>query len=101
VIEIVNKGMHSHDPPRKNKSTRKSRTGLSVGPILQTTVTEHTVRMLKDSEPATLSIELVQETSAISERKRQSSSSSDENKETQIKEENTSEPEPKRRQSFL
>ncbi|XP_024446053.1 probable WRKY transcription factor 32 isoform X1 [Populus trichocarpa] len=97
VIEIVNKGMHSHDPPRKNKSTRKSRTGLSVGPILQTTVTEHTVRMLKDSEPATLSIELVQETSAISERKRQSSSSSDENKETQIKEENTSEPEPKRR----
>lgn len=101
VIEIVNKGMHCHEPPRKNKGTRKSRSGLSVGPILQTTVTEHTVRMLKDSEPGTLSMELVQETSAISERKRQSSSSSDESKETQIKEENISEPEPKRRQSFL
>ncbi|KAJ6355277.1 hypothetical protein OIU76_026930 [Salix suchowensis] len=97
VIEIVNKGMHCHDPPRKNKGTRKSRGGLSVGPILQTTVTEHTVRMLKDSEPDTLSMELVQETSAISERKRQSSSSSDESKETQIKEENIGEPEPKRR----
>ncbi|KAJ6673391.1 WRKY TRANSCRIPTION FACTOR 32-RELATED [Salix viminalis] len=97
VIEIVNKGMHCHDPPRKNKGTRKSRSGLSVGPILQTTVTEHTVRMLKDSEPDTLSMELVQETSAISERKRQSSSSSDESKETQIKEENIGEPEPKRR----
>ncbi|CAK7338204.1 unnamed protein product [Dovyalis caffra] len=100
VIEIVNKGMHSHDPPRKNNSTGESRGGLSVGPILQTTVNEHTVRMLKDSEPATLSIEPVQETPTISERKRQSSSSSDENKETQIKEEDVSEPEPKRRQAI-
>ncbi|KAI5585652.1 hypothetical protein POPTR_006G184800v4 [Populus trichocarpa] len=96
VIEIVNKGMHSH-PPRKNNSTRESRSGLSVGPILQTTVTERTVRMLKDSEPVTLSIEPAQETPTVSERKRQSSSSSDENKETQIKEEDVGEPEPKRR----
>lgn len=96
VIEIVNKGMHNH-PPRKNNSTRESRSGLSVGPILQTTVTEHTVRMLKDSEPVTLSVEPAQETLTVSERKRQSSSSSDENKETQNKEEDVSEPEPKRR----
>ncbi|KAG6772253.1 hypothetical protein POTOM_023653 [Populus tomentosa] len=99
VIEIVNKGMHNH-PPRKNNSTRESRSGLSVGPILQTTVTEHTVRMLKDSEPVTLSVEPAQETLTVSERKRQSSSSSDENKETQNKEEDVSEPEPKRRQVF-
>ena len=99
VIEIVNKGMHSH-PPRKNNSTRESRSGLSVGPILQTTVTERTVRMLKDSEPVTLSIEPAQETLTVSERKRHSSSSSDENKETQIKEEDVGEPEPKRRQVF-
>lgn len=100
VIEIVNKGMHSHDPPRKNNCTRESRATVSVGPVLENSVTENPIRMPKDSDPATLSKEPMHETPTIPERKRQNSSSSDGNGEIQIKEEHINEPEPKRRQVF-
>ncbi|KAF2310389.1 hypothetical protein GH714_008928 [Hevea brasiliensis] len=97
VIEIVNKGTHSHDPPRKNKHTREIKVALSSGPVLSNSLTEHSVNVLKDLDQATLPKESMQETPMIPDKKRQSSSGSDGNGRIQIKEEHVSEPEPKRR----
>ncbi|GAV83218.1 WRKY domain-containing protein [Cephalotus follicularis] len=97
VIEIVTKGLHSHDPPRKNNSTRDGRFTSSVRSDLGSSVTEHPVKMLKDSGPSTSSKEPALETPIISERKRQNSAGFDGNGEIQVKEEHISEPESKRR----
>ncbi|CAL5402147.1 unnamed protein product [Camellia sinensis] len=93
VIEIISKGQHNHDPPRRINCTRESRPVLSSEP----NTTAHPVRKLNDSDPATSSRELIQETQALPEAKKQNSSDSDGTAEIDIKEEHVDEPEPKRR----
>lgn len=97
VVEIVNKGMHSHDPPRKNYCVRESRLASSVGPILGNNVTEQSVRMHNDSDPSTSSKDSIQDTNVVPERKRPNLS---ENGNVAVKEEHVIEPEPKRRQVY-
>ncbi|KAG8639438.1 probable WRKY transcription factor 32 [Manihot esculenta] len=97
VIEIVNKGTHSHDPPRKNNPTREIKVALSSAPVMSNSLKEHPISTLKDSDQATLPKEPIKETPMSPEKKRQSSSGSDGNGRIQIKEEHISEPEPKRR----
>ncbi|CAL5399516.1 unnamed protein product [Camellia sinensis] len=93
VIEIISKGQHNHDPPRRINCTRESRPVLSSEP----NTTAHPVRKLNDSDPSTSSRELIQETQALPEAKKQNSSDSDGTAEIDIKEEHVDEPEPKRR----
>ncbi|KDP38676.1 hypothetical protein JCGZ_04029 [Jatropha curcas] len=95
VIEIVNKGTHSHDPPRKNNCTRENK--IASGPVVGNSVTEHPISTLKDSDQATLRKESIQAIPVIPDKKRQSSSGSDGNEKIQIKDELASEPEAKRR----
>ncbi|KAI9190914.1 hypothetical protein LWI28_000735 [Acer negundo] len=98
VIEIVNKGMHSHDPPRKNNCIRESRIAPSVGAVLQDIVSEQPVRMLNDSDPSTSSKDSIQETTTIPDKKRPNLSGGvDRNDEVLVKEEHVHEPEPKKR----
>lgn len=97
VIEIVNKGMHSHDPPRKNNCVRESRLVSSVGPVIGNNVTEQSLRMLNDSDPSTSSKDSVRDTNLVTERKRPNLSSFAGDGEVSVKEEHASEPEPKRR----
>lgn len=99
VIEIVNKGIHSHDPPRKNPSTRESRAVLTPSAVSRNTVTEQP-KIVKDSDPPTPSKETVQEIPAISDRKRQNSSGSNGSGDVRVKDEQYNEPEPKRRYVF-
>uniref|UniRef100_A0A5B6YUM3 Putative WRKY transcription factor 32 isoform X2 n=1 Tax=Davidia involucrata TaxID=16924 RepID=A0A5B6YUM3_DAVIN len=93
VIEIICKGRHNHDPPRKINCTRESRLALSAAPI----ITPHPVRMHNDSDPSTSSKEPTQETPTLPETKQKNSSDSDGNTEIDVKEEHVDEPEPKRR----
>ncbi|KAK2646828.1 hypothetical protein Ddye_022023 [Dipteronia dyeriana] len=98
VVEIVNKGMHSHDPPRKNNCIRESRIAPSVGTVLQDIVSEQPVRRLKDSDPSTTSKDSIQETTTIPDKKRPNLSGDvDRNDEVLVKEEHVHEPEPKKR----
>ncbi|XP_021277198.1 probable WRKY transcription factor 32 isoform X2 [Herrania umbratica] len=97
VIEIVNKGMHSHEPPRKHNFTRESKVVSSAVPVSRNIVTEQPIRIPNDSDLSTSSKDSVQETTVNPERKRQCSSGSDGNGDVQVKEEHLSEPEPKRR----
>ncbi|GKU87202.1 hypothetical protein SLEP1_g1645 [Rubroshorea leprosula] len=97
LIEIVNKGLHSHDPPRKNNCTRESRIVSSAGPFIGNSVTEQSIRMRNDSDPSTYSKESMQEMTVVPERKLQYSSYSDRNGKTEVKEEHEREPAPKRR----
>ncbi|XP_022731787.1 probable WRKY transcription factor 32 isoform X2 [Durio zibethinus] len=97
VIEIVNKGMHSHEPPWKNNFPRESKIVSSAVPVSRNIITEHPIRIPNDSDPSTSSKESVPETTVNPERKRQCSSGSDGNGDVQVKEELLSEPEPKKR----
>ncbi|XP_044464917.1 probable WRKY transcription factor 32 [Mangifera indica] len=97
VIEIVNKGMHSHDPPRKNNSIQENRIVSSVGPALGNNGAEQPIRALNDSDLSTSSKDCTQGATAVAERKRPSLSGSDGNGETIVKEEHAHEPEAKRR----
>ena len=99
VIEIVNKGMHSHEPPRKNNFTSESKIVLSAVPVSQNIVIEQPIRIPNDFDPSTSSKESVPEATVNPERKRQSSSGSDGNG-VQVKEELLIESEPKKRQAF-
>ncbi|CAI0427514.1 unnamed protein product [Linum tenue] len=96
VIQIVNKGMHSHDPPRKSNSKRVSRMPASSGRISGDVITEHAIR-LKESDPATPSKELTEKKFIIADRKRLSPSGSSETDKGQLKEEHTCVPEPPKR----
>ncbi|KAA8522870.1 hypothetical protein F0562_009293 [Nyssa sinensis] len=93
VIEIICKGWHNHDPPRKINCTRERRLALSAAP----NITPYSVRSVNDSDPSTSSREPIQETPRLPETKRQNSNGSDGNAEIDIKEEHVDEPEPKRR----
>ncbi|XWS72632.1 hypothetical protein CRYUN_Cryun02cG0056700 [Craigia yunnanensis] len=97
VIEIVNKGMHSHEPSRKNNFTRESKILSSAVPVSRNIVTEQSIIIPNDSDPSTSSKDSVPETTVNLERKRQSSSGSDGNGDVQVKEELLSEPEQKKR----
>ncbi|KAK8597483.1 hypothetical protein V6N13_094889 [Hibiscus sabdariffa] len=101
VVEIVNKGTHGHEPPRKNNSARERKNVSSTALVSHKIVTAQPIRMLNDSDPSTSSKESLPETTVIPERKRSCSSGSDGNVDVQVKEELTSEPEPKKRQAFL
>ncbi|OMO90876.1 DNA-binding WRKY [Corchorus olitorius] len=98
VIEIVNKGMHSHEPPRKNNFTRESKIVSSAVCVSRNIVTEQPYRIPNDSDPSTSSKESVPETTVNPERKRPCSSGSDGNGDMQVKEEHLSESDPKKRQ---
>ncbi|XP_039051129.1 probable WRKY transcription factor 32 [Hibiscus syriacus] len=97
VIEIVNKGMHSHEPPRKNNPARESKKVSSAAHASHNIVTVQPIRIHNDSDPSTSSKDSVPETTVNPERKRPCSSGSDGNDNVQVKEELTSEPEPKKR----
>ncbi|KAF5749515.1 putative WRKY DNA-binding protein 32 [Tripterygium wilfordii] len=97
VIEIVNKGMHTHDPPKKCNSTRENRLPVSPTPALANNVMEHPIGMPTDSDPSTYLRRPAEHTSTIPERKRQNSSGFERNGESQVKEEQVNEPESKRR----
>ncbi|WCJ29881.1 WRKY DNA-binding protein 32 [Euphorbia peplus] len=96
IIQIVNKGNHSHDPLWKNNSARENRVALSSQPVMQNSGIEHSISKSKDSEQATLK-ESTKEASPVPDKKRQNSSGPDGNGIMQIKDEHASEPEPKRR----
>ncbi|MFQ6642937.1 hypothetical protein Gotur_017179 [Gossypium turneri] len=98
VIEVVNKGMHSHEPPRKNNFTRESKI---VSSAARASHNIQPIRIFNDSDPSTSSKESVPETTVNPERKGLFSCGSDGNGDVQVKEELTSEPETKKRQAFL
>lgn len=93
MIEIISKGDHNHDPPRRINCTRESKLAVPVS----TNSTAHPMRMLNDSDPSTSSRETVQETPVIPETKQQNCIGSNGTSEVDIKEEHVDEPEPKRR----
>ncbi|XP_057508880.1 probable WRKY transcription factor 32 [Actinidia eriantha] len=93
VIDVISKGQHNHDPPRRINCTREC--SLALPDVRDSTA--HQVRMLSDSDPSTSSRELIQETPVLRETKRHNSSGSDGTAEIGIKEEHVDEPEPKRR----
>ncbi|KAK9275772.1 hypothetical protein L1049_023041 [Liquidambar formosana] len=97
VIEIIYKGQHNHEPPRKVTSTRESRLALSAGPVLGNQTTAHPVRPLNDSGPSASSKEPIREASPIPERKRQNLSDSDQYPLVKVEEDQIVEPEAKRR----
>nr|WGV38254.1 WRKY [Loropetalum chinense var. rubrum] len=97
VIEIIYKGRHNHEPPRKVNNTRENRLASCAGSVVGNGITSHPIRMLNDSDPSTPSKETIQDASPTPERKRHNSSDSDGNAEIKVKEEKAVEPEPKRR----
>ncbi|XP_022754514.1 probable WRKY transcription factor 32 [Durio zibethinus] len=97
IIEILNKGMHSHEPPQKNNFTRESKIASFAVPVSRKIVTAQPVRIPNDSDPSTSSKESLPQTIVNPERKRQSSGSFDENGDVQVKEELLSEPGPRKR----
>ncbi|KAE9462590.1 hypothetical protein C3L33_05506, partial [Rhododendron williamsianum] len=97
MIEIICKGEHNHDPPRRINCTRESRLALPAAPNSPSS-TGHPVRVLNDSDPSTSSREVIQETPVLPETKRQNSIGSNGTADVDIKEEHVDEPEPKRRQ---
>ena len=66
-----------------------------VEPVVKQIITEHTRRVINDSDPPTPSKEPSRETNLVLVRKRQYSSDSDGNDEFKIKDENGGEPETK------
>ncbi|GMI89300.1 WRKY DNA-binding protein 32 [Hibiscus trionum] len=97
IIEIVNKGIHSHEPPRKSNFTRESKVLSSPVPVSRNLVTEQPGRMPNDSDPSTSSKESLPETTVNPERKQQCSSGCDGNGDMQMKEEILGEAEPNKR----
>ncbi|XAR65566.1 hypothetical protein NMG60_11009726 [Bertholletia excelsa] len=93
VIEIISKGEHNHDPPRRINCTKENQLALCSAPA--TTAQPET--RLTDLDSSASSKELVREKSAVPETKGQNSSASAVTAEVDIKEEHIDEPEPKRR----
>lgn len=88
VVEIVNKGLHSHEPPRKNSfSPREIRVTTAVRPVSEDdTVVEDLTIVTSGSDPSASTKENICELQTIVERKRN------------CENEAAEEPEPKRRQ---
>ncbi|CAE6167029.1 unnamed protein product [Arabidopsis arenosa] len=87
VVEIVNKGLHSHEPPRKNSfSPREIRVTTAVRPVSEDdTVVEDLTIVPSGSDPSASTKENICELQTIVERKRN------------CENEAVEEPEPKRR----
>lgn len=90
VVEIVNKGLHSHEPPRKNSfSPREIRTVSAIRPCSEdNTVVEKLAIVPSSLDPSASTKENICESQTIVERKRHCES------------EAVEEPEPKRRQAL-
>ncbi|WVZ13234.1 hypothetical protein V8G54_017764, partial [Vigna mungo] len=96
VIEIVYKSEHSHDPPRKINSLRENKILSASEPIVEKSVPDQPVRLLKDPDPSISSKESLQEALCSTDKKRPNSSSISNGK-VILKEEPVNEPEPKKR----
>lgn len=96
VIEIIYKGRHNHDPPRKINCMKEIRLS-SVGPVAGNTTTPDPVRVLNDSDPSTASKEPIQGKPLLPDSKRPNPDGSDGNAEIKVKEEHIDEAEPKKR----
>ncbi|XP_071725338.1 probable WRKY transcription factor 32 [Rutidosis leptorrhynchoides] len=95
VVEIVNKGLHSHDPAFKINSLG-DRPVCSERAALGNIITENRLEKVNDPDPPLSSKEPAQEKSVPLETKRPNSAGSEGNGELQAKEEHNGEPEPKR-----
>lgn len=98
VIEIVYKSEHSHDPPRKTNSIRENKFLSSSEPIVENSVPEQPIKVLKDADPSISSKESLQEAPCSNDKKRQNTSNISGNDKVILKEEHVNEPEPKKRQ---
>lgn len=96
AIEIIYRGQHNHEPPRKVNSIRDNRLALPAKPDIGSDISSHTIRMLDNSDPSTSSKEPILDETQTSERKRQNLGSG-QNAELNVKEEHVDEPDPKRR----
>lgn len=94
VTEIVCKGQHSHEPPRKGSST-KERRHASSAVVAKHNDTERPIAMLNNPDSSTSSKETMQESLQVVERKRQNPES-DGSGENNMEEEHANEPESKR-----
>ncbi|XP_022988569.1 probable WRKY transcription factor 32 [Cucurbita maxima] len=95
--EIVYRSQHSHDPPRMISNPKERQLVPYVEPVVKQIITQHTRRVINDSDPPTPSKEPSRETALVLVRKRQYSSDSDGNDEFKIKDENDGEPETKQK----
>nr|WGV38222.1 WRKY [Loropetalum chinense var. rubrum] len=97
VIEIVYKGQHNHDPPRKIRRTRGRRFVSCAGPAVGSDTLNRPIQKLHGSDSSKCKIECRQESLLISELEGQNSSDSDGNVGIKVEEENGDELEPKKR----
>ncbi|KAG4929776.1 hypothetical protein AAZX31_17G071900 [Glycine max] len=97
VIEIVYKSEHSHDPPRKTNSIRENKFLSSSEPIVENSVPEQPIKVLKDADPSISSKESLQEAPCSTDKKRQNTSNISGNGKVILKEEHVNEPVPKKR----
>ncbi|XP_042508871.1 probable WRKY transcription factor 32 [Macadamia integrifolia] len=97
VTEIIYKGRHNHEPPRKIRCTKTRRFVPSAGPIVESETIDHPVKRLDDSEPSTSRGEPSQPILPTPEQKRHSSDASGTGAEIKAEGEIDDEPEPKRR----
>ncbi|KAM7262668.1 hypothetical protein ACFE04_000351 [Oxalis oulophora] len=98
LLEIVNKGLHSHDPPFNNYNSLRDNKAASS--TTNAVYTEHPIKMISNGEPEHIVSlnESIKETSVVvHERKRTNSASDDGNSEMQDKEKPISDSEPKKR----
>ncbi|KAJ8750686.1 hypothetical protein K2173_015867 [Erythroxylum novogranatense] len=97
VIDIVNKGFHSHEPPRKNICGKGNKSSSPAAPCLTKNMTKQSIKTPEDTDSATLLKESPHETPSVPDRKRKDSIGSDRIEEIEIKGEHLREPEQKRR----
>ncbi|XP_042509398.1 probable WRKY transcription factor 32 isoform X2 [Macadamia integrifolia] len=97
VTEIIYKGRHNHEPPRKIRCTKTRRLVPSAGPIGGSETIDCPIKKIDDSEPSTSRGEPSQPTLPTPEQKRQSLDASYTGAETKAEGKNGDEPEPKRR----
>lgn len=97
VMEIVYRSHHNHDPPQKVTCMRGSRHSLSVAPVNGSDSAVGAVGTISDLVPSTSSKDYVQETAALPDPVLKESSGSDDNTETNVKQEQGDEPEPRKR----
>ncbi|KAL3535100.1 hypothetical protein ACH5RR_003561 [Cinchona calisaya] len=97
VMEIVYKSHHNHDPPQKVNGTRGSRHSSSDAPVSGSDSLVGRIGVISDSTPSTSSKDPVQETAAVCDPLQKVSSGSDDNAETDVKQEQVDEPEPRKR----
>nr|XP_027072907.1 probable WRKY transcription factor 32 isoform X1 [Coffea arabica] len=97
VMEIVYRSHHNHDPPQKVNCTRGSRHSLSIAPANGSDSSVAPIGATADSAPSTSSKDSVQEKVSVPDPIQKDSSDSDDNAETNIKQEREDEPEPSKR----